>query len=139
LAKNRVPAPAGTSGLIQSSLILLQVVKGGDSVDASAAFSVIASIDSHEARCELDFPHHVGRRFRSPQTDGAIRLVAWVSGGWLRPSGNDFAMLRLVLLALLPQIGGILLMVSRSAMQPSAGQPSSQTYSNFGLPSKLGR
>ena len=55
-----------------------------------------------------------------PQTDAAIKLVAWVTLGVLRPSGEDFAMLRLVLLALLPQIGGILLMVSRSAMRPSA-------------------
>jgi hypothetical protein len=55
-----------------------------------------------------------------PQTDAAIKLVAWVTHGVLRPSGDDFAMLRLVLLALLPQIGGILLMVSRSAMRPSA-------------------
>jgi hypothetical protein len=53
-----------------------------------------------------------------PQTDAAIKLVAWVTHGVLRPSGDDFAMLRLVLLALLPQIGGILLMVSRSAMRP---------------------
>jgi hypothetical protein len=55
-----------------------------------------------------------------PQTDAAIKLVAWVSHGTVRPSGDDFAMLRLVLLALLPQIGGILLMVSRSAMRPRA-------------------
>jgi hypothetical protein len=55
-----------------------------------------------------------------PQTDAAIKLVAWVTQGALRPSGDDFAMLRLVLLALLPQIGGILLMVSRSAMRPGA-------------------
>lgn len=55
-----------------------------------------------------------------PQTDAAIKLVAWLSHGALRPSGDDFAMLRLVLLALLPQIGGILLMVSRSAMRPAA-------------------
>jgi hypothetical protein len=50
-----------------------------------------------------------------PQTDAAIKLVAWVSGGLLRPAAEDFAMLRLVLLALLPQIGGILLMVGRRA------------------------
>jgi hypothetical protein len=55
-----------------------------------------------------------------PQTDAAIKLVAWITHDVLRPSGEDFAMLRLVLLALLPQIGGILLMVSRSAMRPSA-------------------
>ena len=53
-------------------------------------------------------------RNADPQTDAAIRLVAWLSHGALQPSGNDFAMLRLVLLALLPQIGGILLMVGRS-------------------------
>jgi hypothetical protein len=55
-----------------------------------------------------------------PQNDAAIKLVAWVTRGVVRPSGDDFAMLRLVLLAMLPQIGGILLMVSRSAMRPGA-------------------
>ena len=55
-----------------------------------------------------------------PQTDAAVKVVSWASHGMLRPSGEDFAMLRLVLLALLPQIGGILLMVSRSAMWPAS-------------------
>ena len=50
-----------------------------------------------------------------PQTDAAIRIVAWATHGALQPTGNDFAMLRLILLALLPQIGGILLIVARSA------------------------
>jgi hypothetical protein len=49
-----------------------------------------------------------------PQTEAASRIVAWVSRGVLQPTGDDFAMLRLVLLALLPQIGGILLMVGRA-------------------------
>jgi hypothetical protein len=48
-----------------------------------------------------------------PQSDAAIKLVTWVSYGMLRPDREDFAMLRLVLLALLPQIGGILLLVGR--------------------------
>jgi hypothetical protein len=48
-----------------------------------------------------------------PQTEAAIRIVAWTSLGTLRPTADDFVMLRLVLLALLPQIGGILLMVGR--------------------------
>lgn len=48
-----------------------------------------------------------------PQTDAAIKLVAWGSGGMLRPAPEDFAMLRLILLALLPQIGGMLLLISR--------------------------
>ena len=49
-----------------------------------------------------------------PQTEAASKLAAWVSFGTLRPTGDDFSMLRLLLLALLPQIGGLLLMVSRS-------------------------
>jgi hypothetical protein len=48
-----------------------------------------------------------------PQTEAAINVVAWVSRGTIRPSADDFAMLRLILLAFLPQVGGILLMVSR--------------------------
>jgi hypothetical protein len=57
---------------------------------------------------------HSVERTADPQTDAAVRLVTWLSHGTLQPTGNDFAMLRLVLLALLPQIGGILLMVGRS-------------------------
>jgi hypothetical protein len=41
-----------------------------------------------------------------PQTDAAIRLLAWGSRRMLRPTAEDFAMMRLILLALLPQIGG---------------------------------
>ena len=74
-----------------------------------------------ERRQLLDAAMATVEHTADPQTDAAIKLVIWVSNGWLKPSDNDFAMLRLVLLALLPQIGGILLMVSRSAMRPTAG------------------
>jgi hypothetical protein len=49
-----------------------------------------------------------------PQVEAASHIVAWLNRGMLRPTGDDFAMLRLVLLALPPQIGGILLMVGRT-------------------------
>ncbi|WP_342737404.1 hypothetical protein [Bradyrhizobium sp. B117] len=49
-----------------------------------------------------------------PQTDAASRLIVWTSRGSLRPTPEDFEMLRLMLLALLPQIGGLLMMVARS-------------------------
>jgi hypothetical protein len=48
-----------------------------------------------------------------PQTDAAIKLIAWISRGMVRPVPDDFAMVRLTLLALLPQIGGMLLLISR--------------------------
>ncbi len=49
-----------------------------------------------------------------PQTDAAIKIVAWLSAGTAKPAADGFAMLRLMLLALLPQIGGILLMIGRA-------------------------
>jgi hypothetical protein len=58
-----------------------------------------------------------------PQADAAIRLITWSSRGALRPAPEDFAMVRLILLALLPQIGGILMMVGRSARVINADEP----------------
>src|SRR5215471_17453828 len=69
----------------------------------------------NERRQLLDTVMQSVERTADPQTEAATRIVAWLTHGALRPSGDDFAMLRLVLLALLPQIGGILLMVSRSS------------------------
>jgi hypothetical protein len=68
----------------------------------------------NERRQALDTAMQAVGQTADPQTEAAIRIVAWATHGALQPSGNDFAMLRLVLLALLPQIGGILLMLGRS-------------------------
>ena len=67
-----------------------------------------------ERQQAVDAAMRVVEKNADPQTEAAIRVVTWLSGGTLQPTANDFAMLRLVLLALLPQIGGILLMVGRS-------------------------
>jgi hypothetical protein len=67
----------------------------------------------NERRQAVDVAMHSVEHTADPQTEAAIRVVAWLSRGVLQPTGDDFAMLRLVLLALLPQIGGILLMVGR--------------------------
>jgi hypothetical protein len=49
-----------------------------------------------------------------PQADAANKIEAWLSAGTAKPGADGFAMLRLMLLALLLQIGGILLMVGRA-------------------------
>ncbi|TFV45063.1 hypothetical protein [Bradyrhizobium niftali] len=54
-----------------------------------------------------------------PQSDAAIKIVAWISAGKLKPTAEDFNMLRLVLLALLPQLGGVLLMIAGRARRNS--------------------
>jgi len=69
----------------------------------------------NDRRQALDLATQTVVQTADPQTESAIRIVSWMTHGMLQPTGNDFAMLRLVLMALLPQIGGILLMVRRSA------------------------
>lgn len=54
-----------------------------------------------------------------PQADVAIKIVTWLSVGRLKPTADDFTMLRLVLVALLPQLGGLLLMISGRARRNS--------------------
>lgn len=68
-----------------------------------------------ERRQALEAAQGVVERAADPQVEAASRMVAWLSAGQLRPAGDDFAMLRLMLLALLPQIGGILLMLGRTS------------------------
>jgi hypothetical protein len=45
--------------------------------------------------------------------EASIRMVAWLTRGMVAPTGDDFNMLRLILIALLPQVGGVLLMIAR--------------------------
>jgi hypothetical protein len=66
-------------------------------------------------RQKVEAAMHGVEQTADPQTQAAIRVVAWVSLGTLRPTENDFSMLRLLLLSLLPQLGGVLLMIGRLA------------------------
>jgi hypothetical protein len=78
-----------------------------------------AVVDRRQA---LDAAMRSVEQIADPQTVAAVHIIAWISRGLLQPTGDDFAMLRLILLALLPQIGGILLMIGRTgaAMSPAA-------------------
>jgi hypothetical protein len=67
-----------------------------------------------ERRQTLDAALRSVEQAADPQTLAAVKIVTWASLGTLKPNGDDFAMLRLILLALLPQLGGLLLMVGRT-------------------------
>jgi hypothetical protein len=68
----------------------------------------------NDRRQALDSALAAVRQTADPQTEAAVRVVTWLSRGRLSPTPEDFAMLRLILLALLPQFGGILLLVGRA-------------------------
>jgi len=82
-----------------------------------------AKPQSSERRQVLDSATTNVGQAADPQTIAAIRLVAWGSGGILRPAPEDFAMLRLFLLALLPQVGGLLLLVGRHSAASNRAEP----------------
>ena len=71
----------------------------------------------NERRQAVEAVMHGVEQTADPQTLAAIRVVSWVSLGTLRPTENDFSMLRLVLL---PQIGGIVLMIGRAHLERPA-------------------
>jgi len=66
-----------------------------------------------EARQGLERTMQDVRSNSDPQTAALVHIVAWATRGTVTPSDSDVCMIRLILFALLPQIGGILLMVSR--------------------------
>lgn len=66
-----------------------------------------------DRRAGLDAAMRTVEKSADPQTEAASRMVAWLTRGLFQPSGDDFGMLRLMLLAILPQIGGVLLMIAR--------------------------
>jgi hypothetical protein len=69
----------------------------------------------NERRSALDAAASVASRTADPQTEAASRIIVWLSAGLIKPSWDDFAILRLMLLALLPQVGGVLLMIGRTS------------------------
>jgi hypothetical protein len=69
-----------------------------------------AVVDQRQA---LDAAMQTVAQAADPQAVAAIKLVSWVTGGAISPSENDFGMLRLALLCLLPQLAGVLIMVGR--------------------------
>jgi hypothetical protein len=48
-----------------------------------------------------------------PESTDFARLVAWLSRGTIQPGADDFAMLWLLFRTLLPQVGGLVLMLAQ--------------------------
>jgi hypothetical protein len=112
LARSSRVTPAVTAA--QAQLADAMAARDRECKDGVGKFCREREAAVAERRQILDTAMAAVGQTADPQTEAAVKLVAWVSRGLLRPAPDDFAMLRLVLLALLPQIGGILLMVARS-------------------------
>jgi hypothetical protein len=111
LARASRATPALTAA--QSTLADAMAARDRECVHGVGKFCREREAAVNDRRQAVDVAMRSVEHTADPQTEAAIRIAAWVSRGMLQPTGDDFAMLRLVLLALLPQIGGILLMVGR--------------------------
>jgi hypothetical protein len=67
--------------------------------------------EQRDALADLSAAQKAVEAGADPQTAKAAQLVAWLTP-W-RPNPDDLAMVRLALLTLLPQLGGLVLMVAR--------------------------
>ncbi|MGJ4899428.1 hypothetical protein ACQR2B_31090 [Bradyrhizobium oligotrophicum] len=67
------------------------------------------------ARAELAAAMGAVQTGADPQAAAVTHLVTWVSAGRVTPTEGDVSMVRLLLVALLSQVAGILLMVSRQS------------------------
>ena len=54
-----------------------------------------------------------------PESGDFARLVTWVSRGAIQPGADDFAMLWLLFRTLLPQVGGLVLMLAATTARRS--------------------
>jgi hypothetical protein len=113
LARASRPSPAVASA--QAALTDAMSARDRECKGGVGKFCREREATVNDRRQALDQATQTVVQTADPQTESAIRIVSWVTHGTLQPTGNDFAMLRLILMALLPQIGGILLMVRRSA------------------------
>ena len=111
LARASRPTPAVAAA--QATLADAMAARDRECVRGVGKFCREREAAVNERRQAVDVAMRTVEHTADPQTEAAIRIAAWVSRGLLQPTSDDFAMLRLVLLALLPQIGGILLMVGR--------------------------
>jgi hypothetical protein len=111
LARGSRATPAVT--IAQAALADAMAARDRECVRGVGKFCREREAAVNERRQAVDAAMHNVEHTADPQTEAAIRIVAWLSRGMVQPTGDDFAMLRLILLALLPQIGGILLMVGR--------------------------
>jgi hypothetical protein len=111
LARASRATPAVTAA--QATLADAMAARDRECVHGVGKFCREREAAVNDRRQAVDVAMRSVEQTADPQTEAAIRIAAWVSRGVLQPTSDDFAMLRLVLLALLPQIGGILLMVGR--------------------------
>jgi hypothetical protein len=65
------------------------------------------------ARASLETAEAAVAQTGDPQAAAMVHLVTWISVARVTPSEADVAMVRLALMALLPQFGGIMLMVAK--------------------------
>jgi hypothetical protein len=90
-----------------------ECLKRGPKCDDLEQQRKTATNDRQIANDKLAFARDGLRANADPQIQSFAKLAVWATGGIVRLSVDDVAMLRLALMTLLPQLAGLMLMVAR--------------------------
>jgi hypothetical protein len=114
ISDTRVARMAASNGVIEDDKEALRTAKDRETRECRSGNGVNCRKRIDEANRQQDKLDEARKQIVSdPQADSASRLIRWLSAGRVVPSADDFGMFRLALLTLLPQLGGLLLMVAR--------------------------
>jgi hypothetical protein len=114
IADTRLARTTATNGVIEDDKEALRVAKDREARECRSGNGTNCRKRIDEANRQQDkLDSDRGKIVGDPQPDGASKLIRWLSGDRVVPRADDFAMFRLALLTLLPQLGGLLLMVAR--------------------------
>jgi hypothetical protein len=79
-----------------------------------------AELETAIATLSGKLDHTPAIKTADPQVESAVRMIAWASRGTITPSAGDVEMLRLLGVALMPILGGLLLAFAMALAQPAA-------------------
>jgi hypothetical protein len=114
IADTRVARSTASNGVIEDDKEALRTARDREARECRSGNGVNCRKRIDEANKQQDKLDEARRQIvGDPQSDSASKLVRWLTFGGVDPSADDFTMFRLALLTLLPQLGGLLLMVAR--------------------------
>jgi hypothetical protein len=114
IADTRVARTTASNGVIEDDKDALRIAKDREARECRSRNGTNCRKRAEEANRQQDkLDADRSKVVGDPQSDGASKLIRWITMDRVVPTADDFAMFRLGLLTLLPQLGGLVLMVAR--------------------------
>jgi hypothetical protein len=114
IADTRVARTTSSNGVIEDDKEALRTAKDREVRECRSGNGVNCRKRIDEANRQQEKIDEARKQIiGDPQSDSASKLIRWLTVDRVVPSADDFGMFRLALMTVLPQVGGLLLMVAR--------------------------